>query len=268
MSPDGRKRLRRSALLLGLIATLLISLQLKPIAKAAYSLQASVAFVGTTIGTFYQNTFTKKDDLLAEVEHYKQLSADLTVDKAYLDQLEQDVQELQTLIDYSQQLTYQAIPARILARSVAGDHQILVDRGYDQDVREQMAVIVEEGHMIGYTSTVNRHTSVVTLLKDVNARVPVAILGETRTVGLVSGQDGFLLKMEFIPQSEKIAESDVVVTSGLDGNFPSGLVVGVVNEVIQNERSEFQEALIEPIFDPDVYTNVLILDPFNEAYAP
>lgn len=267
LSQESRKRVRRGVILTIVIAILLVALQIKPIAQAAYTLQAAVQLIGNRVGGFYQDTFTTKDDLRRERDELQQLVGNLAIDQAYLDQLERDVFELQTLINYRQELTYEATPAKILARSSSNEHEILIDQGSQQGIREQMAVIVEEGHMIGYTSQINNHTSSVTLLKNINSRIPVAILGETRTLGLVSGQEGFLLKMDFIPQSENLNVGDVVVTSGLDGNFPSGLIVGVVSEVIQVETSNFQEALIEPIFAPEDFSNVLILDPFNETYA-
>lgn len=263
-----RTRLRRVAVFVLCVGITLLVLQWNPIAQAAGTLRAGLQIAGSTIGQFYHRTFTTKDDLRAQRDHFQELAGNLAVEQSYIDRLERDVAELQTLLTYSVQLSYTSIPSRVLARSVGTGHQILLDRGSRDGVREQMAVTVADGHMIGYTSSVAAHTSVVTLLKNVQSKVPVAILGETRTIGLAEGQDGFLLHMNFIPQSEHIEVGDVVVTSGLDGNLPSGLVIGVIHEVIRDETANFQEALIEPIYEADAFSNVLILDPLAELYAP
>ena len=235
--------------------------------KITQRIQSSLSAVASSIGKLYENTFTTKDDLRREVERYKQLSAELTVNQSYIDQLEHDVEELQVLIDYQNTLSYTMLHARILARSIEGENTILIDQGSEEGVRPGLAVVIENGHMIGYTKNIRAHTSIVVLLDDPSSKIPVAILGETKTIGLVEGQGGFLLHMGFIPHSEEIEKNDVVVTSGLDGSFPSGLVIGVVNEVIQEETASFQEALIEPLFDVRFYRNVLVLDPLKETYA-
>ena len=46
--------------------------------------------------------------------------------------------------------------------------------------------------------------------------------------------------------------------------FPQGLVIGVIQSVEKNVTSAFQEAFVQPIYDPDEFTNVLVLDPFSE----
>lgn len=241
--------------------------QFTAIARITKSAQGWLSAVGTSIGQFYNNTFTTKDDLRAELVYYQDLSSELAVDQAHLVQLESDVAELQSLLDYQQANESKTIPARILARSTDEDKTILIDQGAAQGVRANMAVIIENGHLIGYTGEVSAQTSQVILLENIESNIAATILGGSQTLGLVSGQDGFLLEMSYIPQDEVFDVDDIVITSGLAGHFPRGLIIGAIEEVIQNETSAFKSARIRPIYDHREYSNVLIVDPQNTSHA-
>jgi rod shape-determining protein MreC len=65
----------------------------------------------------------------------------------------------------------------------------------------------------------------------------------------VRGNIDGTLTMERIPQNEKVNPGDIVLTSGLGGNFPDKLVIGQVTEVLQRDQDMFQTARIRPTVD-------------------
>ena len=67
--------------------------------------------------------------------------------------------------------------------------------------------------------------------------------------------------MNYIPQSEKINNNDVVITSGLGGNIPRGLVVGKVSQINNRSNEIWQDVNIEPLFNINTLTIVTVLIP-------
>lgn len=64
--------------------------------------------------------------------------------------------------------------------------------------------------------------------------------------GIVKGEYGLGLKMDMVSQAEVINEQDIVMTSGLGGEMPRGLLVGKIDKVFQSEDKLFQQAAIIP----------------------
>jgi rod shape-determining protein MreC len=92
----------------------------------------------------------------------------------------------------------------------------------------------------------------------VNARVQ-----NSRVSGIVRGNiDGGLI-MERIPQGETISPGDIVLTSGLGGNFPDKLVIGQITEVSQQDSNMFQSARIRPTVDFGKLEELLVIVAFN-----
>lgn len=241
-----------------------ILLKIPIFARIQNSVQSYTTSVGTFTGNTWSRIFSSKKGVHAELNHYKDLSASLAIDNAYVSQLEDENSELYKLLSYSTTTAQKTITARIVARAPIGNNSILIDKGSDAGLKENMPIVIQESHMIGSVWKVNSHTAVVKLLSNQTSSIPVTILGKTKTLGLVEGQDGFLMTMNFIPQNEKINIGDVVVTSGLDGNTPSNLVVGTIYEVIKNETNPFQQALIEPLTDLRRINHILILSEVSE----
>ena len=109
-------------------------------------------------------------------------------------------------------------------------------------------------------STVCTYTSTIRLIEDNQTRIPISILGQDDTSGLLIGEGGFLLHMEYVPQDRELNIGDAVVTSNLHERIPDNLLIGTIYEIIKEETASFQEALIEPIYQSSTYSNVLIID--------
>jgi rod shape-determining protein MreC len=69
--------------------------------------------------------------------------------------------------------------------------------------------------------------------------------------------------MERIPQGETISPGDIVLTSGLGGNFPDKLVIGQITEVSQRDSDLFQSARIRPTVDFGKLEEVMVIITFT-----
>ena len=74
--------------------------------------------------------------------------------------------------------------------------------------------------------------------------------------------DGGLV-MERIPQGETVSPGDIVLTSGLGGNFPDKLVIGQITEVLQRDSDMFQTARVRPTVDFGKLEEVMVIVNFT-----
>ncbi|MFH1631549.1 MAG: rod shape-determining protein MreC [bacterium] len=250
--------------LFALLVILMFLLFVRPFTNASQSVQSIFNRIGSGISNTYNYISTSKGDLERQVSDLQSQIASLTVETAYIDELEQNIVELQGLLEYTETTEHNTTTARVIAHSFENEQKILIDKGASDGIKNGLAVVVANGQIIGTVGEVNRSSATVILIEDRSSSIPAAILGTDRTVGLVEGQSGYLQKMAFIPQDAEIHQGDVVVTSGLNGNIPPGLVIGLVSEVLSDETALFQEALIESIYPHEQFRDVLIIDPIAD----
>ncbi len=122
---------------------------------------------------------------------------------------------------------------------------LVIDKGSSEGIEVGMPVIVSDGILIGKIDEVTSGSSKVNLLTDSNSAVNVSDL-ETGAKGLIKGAYGLGLSMDMVAQADVLNQGDTVITSGLDGETPRGLLVGMVQEVKISSDRLFQQAIIMP----------------------
>ena len=126
--------------------------------------------------------------------------------------------------------------ATVGARIIAGDatpyfRTVTVDRGRRDGVRSDAAVLSAAGVVGRVVDEPGRRASRVQLLVDRNAAAG-AVVERSRVAGLVMGDgDDRLLRMEYVSNLDDVEAGDTVVTSGSDGIYPKGFVIGDVTLV-------------------------------------
>ena len=105
-----------------------------------------------------------------------------------------------------------------------------------------------------------RPSSKVRLINDLNSSVSVRLQTESRTTGVLRGQSqGNLMVIAYIPQTDVVTPGDVVLTSGLGGVYPEGLVVGKVSRVDRKDADPFQAAVVESAVEMDKLERLYVL---------
>ena len=130
------------------------------------------------------------------------------------------------LLDFRAQLPGKAVTASIIANSASSWFQsCLLDKGSADGVRKGMAVVTPLGVVGQSRFGDSRARAKVLLLTDPNSGIDV-LVQRTRARGIVSGslENGTVLK--YVKRSEDIQEGDRLITSGIDGVFPKGMMVG------------------------------------------
>ena len=126
-----------------------------------------------------------------------------------------------------------------------------------------MPVVSGGAGLVGRVAQVGPRTAEVQLLTDPDSAV-AALFQTSRVTGLVVGQPDGTLRMEYIPQEENVDVGDIVLTSGLGGVLPKGLVIGQVTEVLQMDYALFQSAVVRPAIDLSRLELALVITQFEQ----
>ena len=129
---------------------------------------------------------------------------------------------------------------------------ILIDKGENAEIKAGMPVIVSQGILIGKVEEVYANMARVVLLTDSESIINVRVL-ETEAKGVVRGKFGLGLVLEMVSQDDALSAGDPIITSGLGGDFPKGLLVGKIQEPKSSLDQIFQGATV---IAPVKYSNL------------
>jgi|CXWL01.1.fsa_nt_gi rod shape-determining protein MreC len=167
-------------------------------------------------------------------------------------------QRLASLLAFKQRLDVETIAAQVIGRDASGRYRaVLINKGESDGVRAEMGVITAEG-VVGRVVKARGSSAVVLLVTDPNNAV-TGLVQRTRDEGIVQGSLKGMARMKYLPLLSTMEEGDVVVTSGLTGEFPRGVTIGTIAAVQKAEGDVFQSAEIRPSVDFTKLEEVLIV---------
>lgn len=156
---------------------------------------------------------------------------------------------------------YRTLGARVIGHDAANWWKsIQIDRGTDDGLRENLAVINADG-VIGKTVKVTRTEARVLLLIDPNCKAS-ALLQSSRETGVCAGTDSAepTLLMTYVTRGITVRPGERILTSGLGGVFPKGLPIGTVTKVQLNKQTGmYQDLTIQPVVDFRRLEEVLVV---------
>lgn len=225
--------------------------------------QRALAETGVTTNRFFQ-AIGELDQLRADNVRLQVENNTLTLENARLAEAAIAAQQGAKLAAAQRALPYRTITAPVIARDPSGVLKTLViGAGTDQGLRVDQIVLSEQG-VVGRVSETGSNYAKVILVTDSSSSVS-ALVQTSRASGIVRGQYGDTLVMEWILQSDPVKQGDVIVTAGLGlGNelrslYPKGLVIGTVVDVTKAEVSAYQRAVVAPAVDLRKLENVIVI---------
>jgi rod shape-determining protein MreC len=177
---------------------------------------------------------------------------------------------LQSLVSFAQAAEVKALGAHVIGRPTQYDRVITLDRGTVDGVEEGMPVVgtlelpfrtteaSAAGGLIGQTIDVTAHSAKVRLINDQSSGV-AAMIQSNRANGIVRGSIEGALSLEFVSHETTVRVGDVVMTSGMGGVYPKGLVVGEVTKVVNLPSTLYQDLTLLPSANLSGSEEVLIL---------
>lgn len=194
---------------------------------------APIARLGTLItspiratGDFFEGMGASKERLAALETQNAELRARL----AELEEARQENDRLRALVEFAEERDLVKLGARVIRRPVSAWEGVLViDRGTNDGIEPGMPILAAQG-LVGQVATVGTNVSTVRLVTDQRSGV-AAMVQSTRASGVVRGSIDGDLSFDFVDREMLPAEGDVVITSGIGGVYPKGIVVGDVVSV-------------------------------------
>ena len=220
-------------------------------------------FINVTSAVIHGVTGTWRDyvDLRSLREENKQLQIETTTLRRRIEQLQEqalETQRLQRLLAMRETSRGDYLTARVVGKDATNWFKtILLDSGSLRGLRRDQPVLGPDG-LVGRIVEVTLNSARVQLLTD-----PVSAVGgliqRTRVTGIVTGNLGAGARVSYLPLMADVAVGDEVVTSGMGGVFPKGILIGRITSVERKSGALFQEATLQSAVDLSRLEEVLIL---------
>ena len=154
-------------------------------------------------------------------------------------------ERLRALLNFKKSIATPLLPAQIVAFDPSGWFQtILIDKGRSDGVSQNMAVVSSEG-LVGRVIGVSNHHAKVLLILDGNSAVD-GFIQRSRARGVLVGLGRELCLLKYVQRNEDVQVGDQVISSGMGGVLPKGLLLGTVQEVVRGSSGLFQRVEVKP----------------------
>ncbi len=220
----------------------------------------------------FQNLFTQSVQSVSEgIDHYLKL-VDVSRENERLQlEVERLINEKNDLIEkisrqkrlagliaYEEGKKKKSLIASVIGRDATQWSKVVfIDKGTQHGVQTHLAVVTNSG-VIGQIIHAGLTSSKVLLIIDSRSAVD-SLFQDSRVSGVVVGTGENQCEMKFVPNTAEVKVGDRVLSSGLGGIFPKGLIVGTVSQVTKKKQGLFQEVTLIPSSDLTKLEEVLIL---------
>ena len=209
---------------------------------------------------------------------YRQLQDRVKELEGQVAEMEQENRQAQTALEENERLrdlldlrkahrdfTFES--ATVTGRSTTSwSNALTIGKGSSCGVEEDMCVVTETGALVGVVSEVGPNWATVTTLIDPNISLGASVV-ETEDAAILTGDlDAMsrgLCRLSYLSSSAQLEEGDQVVTSGLGGVYPSGIVIGTVVEQGYTTSGMERYALIEPTVALEDLKQVFVVTDFD-----
>src|ERR1022692_3983473 len=234
---------------------------------AVTPLEKALVWTHTSSANIWHNYFYLRG-VRAENRGLKQQIERMTLEQVRMSQDADQAQRLQALLAFKEQFISQTTAAQVIGGSGSEQSRLIyIDKGYNDGIRPDMAVITAEGVVgkILHADPASRHIAQVLLIDDQISGVG-AILDKTRLQGILRGTPSGEVVLEKVMSDETVAAGEQVLTSGGDGIFPKGLLVGRVTRVTPGGEL-FLNIRVRPAADLSRLEEVLVVTKIDERQA-
>jgi rod shape-determining protein MreC len=171
---------------------------------------------------------------------------------------------LQKILKLKEQINTTPVIAQVIDREQSPIFKsILIDKGTAHGFRVGFPVLNDQG-LVGRITECSLHISRIMLIVDVNSNVSV-LLQRSRTHGVLQGTGAAGCRLKYVPKTEEVKVGDAVISSGLGGIFPKGIILGVVAAVDKKEGGFFQRIDVQPSVDFGKLEEVAVLIPRKDG---
>lgn len=167
--------------------------------------------------------------------------------------------KLQQLLDLKTSVNLPTVAAEVIGGDASpGLHTITINKGRDDGLRGDLAVISPQGVVGRVLDPVAPHAARVQLLVSRNAGAG-AMIERSRAGGvIVGGGQNTPLELEYVSSLADVKAGDTVVTAGTDGIYPKGFPIGRV-ESVERGAGMYRRIGVRPVVDFSNIEEVLVV---------
>ncbi len=202
--------------------------------------------------------------LREENERLRKLVVELEQKNVELAEMAIANERLRRFLNFKKKIPKLTLPAELIGQDASSWFRtIIINKGSSDGVNKGMVVVAAAG-LVGQVINTSRDVSRVLLITDYNSSVD-AICQTSRARGIVQGKGEELCDLSYVSRQEDVSLGDRVITSGLGGRFPKGLMVGTVKEVEKKPYGVFQKVEISHSVDSRKLEEVFVILDRDEA---
>jgi len=138
---------------------------------------------------------------------------------------------------------------------------VIINRGSDDGLRRGLPVVTYQG-LVGRVAAVTAGAARVQLITDPASHINVRVQ-PSQAEAVVNGQVTGDVSLENIPQDASVQTGDLILTSGLGGNYPPNIIIGQITGVRKRDYDLFQTASVQLVVDYSHLEIVLVIINFN-----
>jgi len=224
----------------------------------------------SAVGGFFSgigDSFADRKELQKQVDSLSKENTELLGKIADYEEIKRENEQLSKLIDLQEnedERTY-AFASVISRSSDPYQNTVGLDRGKLSGIRVGDPVIAEGSLLVGYVSSLGDTWCTVTTLSDLTTNVGVR-LSSSREVGVtecdLSLAENGKIAVAYLPKSSAAARGELVLTSGLSGQYPAGLIVGTVDSLSLASDGLSARATVTPSCDLSTLSEVFVITSF------
>jgi rod shape-determining protein MreC len=227
-------------------------------------LEKALVWVQTSTGNIWHNYFYLRG-VRAENRSLKAQVERMSLERVRMSQDADQARRLQALLAFKEQFISETMAAQVIGSSGSElSRSVYIDKGERDGIKPDMAVITADG-IVGKVLRVYGSTSLVLLIDDQTSGVG-ALLDKTRLQGILRGTPSGEVVLEKVMSDETVPAGEMVLTSGGDGIFPKGLLVGRVTKVSPGSEL-FLNIRVRPAADLSKLEEVLVVTKIDERQA-
>lgn len=168
------------------------------------------------------------------------------------------VGRIRDLMEYQKEHKLKSVVATVIGRDATQWARVVfINKGTEAGIQENLPVVTNAG-VVGHVIQAGLNTSKILLLLDGRSAVDT-LFGNDRISGVLVGTGMEFCEMKYVPITAEVNVGDQILSSGLGGLYPKGLVVGTVVSITKATQGLFQEITVAPSADFGRLEEVLVL---------
>lgn len=216
---------------------------------------------GSGIYNFFQSSFNF-NGLKEENNNLKEENQKLLSEVSSLQFYLRESGSIQKALENVKDSNLRILSSHIIGLDTANDY-MLINKGANDGVLENMPVISSQKVVFGKVIKVYENFSQVMLISNKSSVLDAKIQHDDPEKllvhGVVKGKSNLSVYLDLVSPDSEIKEGDVLVTSGLEGTLPSGLIIGKITSVTKDDLKPFQTAQVQTLFDAKSIDSVFVI---------